>query len=527
MKQTHFPSGIGDNIDVPLLHNQYQQDFQAARRLRFCLVCRKVGSMSPNGYFDCPTCGTRHISNLTAPRLYNRLGVLAGRGGGKTLIGAHAAREEMMVPNSIGWVMGPTFKVLHDSTFPTLIKLIPKSWVKKWSEEHQELTLINNAMVAFRSLEDPERARGPHGVGWGWFDEAAQSPERAYEVFEPTLLAANGIVFATTTVFGFDWTWKKIEQQAINGEPGYWFTRYWSEENPLFRTNPQAMAEIDKARRTWDPAFFAQEYRAERRNAQGLVYKFDLIEEQTIPETPDDVAIKKFIPEWPRIDPSRKILIGLDSGADHPFGALKIVVTERGLVVVGEYLERMQAVSQQWLPVQRKFRIWPNAVTTFAANKNEVNLRLEWGLLGVGIAPAENKHEVGIQRVSSWLYSRQLWFYAPATPKTRAQLQSYHYKDNHLPTTGEKTVKEEVFKLDDELCDALRYALMVFPELPKPKEALMTEGEQKRWDAFDDRTRADIERLRAYNRQVVNDYTDEEERRNPVGEMFNSMSQLW
>src|SRR6267378_4358158 len=36
----------------------------------------------------------------------------------------------------------------------------------------------------------------------------------------------------------------------------------------------------------------------------------------------------------------RQVLVGIDTGADHPFGAVKLVSTEKGLVVVGEYLER-------------------------------------------------------------------------------------------------------------------------------------------------------------------------------------------
>jgi hypothetical protein len=166
VKAPRVPPGCGEALGNPLLFNKYQQDFQEARRQRFCLQCKTLGRMNPEtGTFTCPKCQTVHVSNLTAPRVFDRLLVLAGRGGGKTLIGAHACREEMMVPNSIGWAMGPTFKILHDSTFPTLVGLIdPRLGRSRWEpEEHMELTLLNGAMVAFRSLEDPERARGPHG----------------------------------------------------------------------------------------------------------------------------------------------------------------------------------------------------------------------------------------------------------------------------------------------------------------------------------------------------------------------------
>ncbi len=172
--------------------------FMAARRLRYCLKCQTQGSMDANCKFTCAKCSTEHHNNLTAPRVFDRFSILAGRGGGKTLIGAYAALEEMMVPNGIGWVMGATYKILHDSTFPTLVGLIPPDWVKRWDPEHEEITLFNDHLIAFRSLDDPERARGPHGVGWGWIDEAAQAAVRAYDVFEPTTIKAGGIIICTT-----------------------------------------------------------------------------------------------------------------------------------------------------------------------------------------------------------------------------------------------------------------------------------------------------------------------------------------
>lgn len=521
MKNTHLPPGCGADIHLPLLHNPYQQAFQAARRLRFCLNCNTIGSMNENSEFTCPKCGVKHVSNLTAPRVYDRFLILSGRGGGKTLIGAHAAREEMLVPNSVGWVMGPTYKILHDSTFPTLVKLIPPDWVKKWDSEHLEITLKNNAMVAFRSLEDPERARGPHGVGWGWFDEAAQSPERAYDVFEPTLIKAGGIIIATTTVLGFDWTYDKLEKRALTyKEQGYWATRYWTEENPLFASNPVMSKQIDRAKRTMSPEFFDQEYKAERRNATGLVYNWKWLERSLL-GTDDEV--RKLIPEWPNISPDRELLVGLDSGADHPFGAVLMVVTEKGIVVVRSYLKRMQAISAQAQEIRDTFGIarYPNV--RWYANKNEANLRLEFSLKNLTVVPVENKHDVGIQRMASWLHTNQL-FFAYTAKEAWEQTRNYRYADNTKPSTGEKK-KEAVFKLKDELPDAIRYALMGWPRLPDEAIALQTPEQVARWEAMDDRTRLDIERIRAFNKQSESSDLPVDDPLYPMGEFYSS--QYW
>jgi predicted RNA-binding Zn-ribbon protein involved in translation (DUF1610 family) len=532
--QIRLPPGCGEDLDKSYLYNPYLHDpdptkgFFAALRTRVCLSCKGIGPHDQFGVFTCPKCGMVHHSHATAPRAFDHFNLLAGRGGGKTLAGAHAVREELMIPGSHWWAMGPTYKILWDSTFPTLVRLLNPDWIQHWDADHNEITLINKSKVAFRSLEDPDRARGPHGIKGGWFDEAAQSPQRAYNVFEPTLLKAGGIVICTTTPLGYDWTYDEIEKRAlVYRERGYWATKWWTEENPVFASSPQAMERIERARKSMDPDFYAQEYKAERRNAQGLVYDYSLIEKQSL-LTFDEV--KKFIPEWPAINPSRQIIVGLDSGADHPFGAVMIVATEKGLVCVKEYLRREKALSQHLPAILQAFGL--DAMykdIKWAANKNEKNLRLEFALKDVGVIAAEAKHQVGIQRVQSWLYSQKLYF-AYTCPMTIEQMRSYRYAENEKPS-GEKKLTEDVFKFKDELPDCVRYGMMAWPELPEPKEALMSEREARRWDGLDERSKADILRMREYHKaEEKGGDLEEEDELYPLGTFQGMTSEddgLW
>ena len=515
-----LPPGCGADLDEPILHNPYQEAFQAARRLRFCLNCRTQGSMDENCQFTCKTCATKHESNLTAPRVNDQLLAVAGRGGGKTLVGALAAREEMMAPNSIGWVLGANYKLLHDSTFPTLVRRLNPAWIQRWDPEHMEITLTNNAKVAFRSLEDPDRARGPHGVSWGWFDEAAQCPERAYDVFTPTLIKAAGIVIASTTVLGYDWTYARIEKKAIQNDPGYFAIKWWTEENPLFRSNPVMMRKIERDRKSMTPEFFDQEYKAERHSATGLIYNYRLIDEQTLVTKEE---IRRVLPEWPNIDASRQIIVGLDSGVDHPFGATFDVVTDKGLIQCGEYLERQQAISTHLGPIMTRFglnRFNPQSIT-WAANRNEANLRLEFGLKGVTVLPAEAKHEIGIQRVQSWFQTKQIYFIKDRCPITLDQLKAYRYADN-TTADGQKKAKEAVFKQKDELPDAKRYALMAWPELPDVDKPTLTPREEQRWNALSEKSRQDIAHMRAFNKKSKAGELGDDEAGWPTGEFFGA-----
>jgi phage terminase large subunit len=439
----------------------------------------------------------------------------AGRRSGKTLIGAHAVREELTVPGARWWVCGPTFKHLHDATMPAFLRLVPPDWVKNWNLDNLELELTNGAVVQFRSLDDPERARG-QGLHGAWLDEAAYINPRAWDVLEPSLAENAGICIATTSPAGYDWSYHAFFKKAvIEKEPGYWARRYRTIDNPIFATNEILKAGIEHARKTKTPEVFAAEYEGEDVNFTGAIYG-QMIASQVLATSE---AVKKYIPEWPKIDPTRPIIIGLDSGADHTFGAVLIVVTEGGLVVVAEYLERHQALSTHLVALQGRFDVGRFTNVRWAANKNEAQLRLEFGLRGVGVIEAENRHQIGIQRVQSWLCAGQL-FFAYTVPMTIEQSIAYRWANNY-GVDGQKRNQEDVFKINDELPDAVRYAIGAWPELPKSATSTMTEAQQQRWDAFDHKTREEITQMRAYNKRAVETDLEPTDEGYPLGGFYS------
>ncbi len=400
---------------------------------------------------------------MNAPRVYRRLGVFAGRRGGKSVVGAHGAREEMLVPNSVGWVSGPTEKILHDATMPTLLKLIPREWCSNWDAEHQELTLINGAMVMFRSLHDPDRAHCGVGVHWAWFDEAAFIDESAWHYFEPALTDYGGVAFFTSSVDGFDWTYKAIERKAlVDHQPGYWAAKWRTIDNPYMMS--LRSEEIADAKATMPPQIFRQEFEGERENFTGSVYA-EFLDDTWLA---DDNAVREYIPEWPQLDPSRRVITGLDSGADHPFGAVAIVACEKGMVAVKEYLERQRAFSAHLAVIMTQFPSGPNVM--WAANRNEAQLRLEFAAQGLLVAPAENDQMAGIQRVLAWLYTKQFKI-AYTCPRLFEQMKTLRFAENIAHDKQKR--QEKVFKVDDELPDAVRYSLMCWPTLPTPLTPLI------------------------------------------------------
>lgn len=479
-----LPPNVGLDVGKSLLYSAYQQEFLKAKRMRYAPCCKKIGSSGSDGLFRCPSCG-KQFAPREAPRVYRRLGLFAGRRGGKSVVGAWGAREECMVPNSVGWVSGPTEKILHDATMPAFLKLIPIEWCKHWDAEHQELTLINGALIMFRSLHDPDRGHCGVGCDWAWFDEAAFIDELAWDYFRPALTDFGGVAFFTSSVDGFDWTYERVEKPAlIEHKPGFWACKWRTIDNPFIAT--YRAEEVEDARTSMPPQLFRQEFEGERENFTGSVYG-EYIEKAFLP---DDAAVEAFIPEWPLISPSRRMIIGLDSGADHPFGAVALVVTEKGIVAIGEYLERQRAFTAHLLGIQTTLR--PQGEVLWTANKNEAQLRLEFNAHGILVAPAENDQTAGTQRVLSWLYTGQLKL-AYTVPRTYEQMKKYHYAKNTL-TDGSK-LKEKVFKVEDELPDCIRYALMTWPSLPQVNTALLGRD----MSALSETVRSEIARMKKFN----------------------------
>ena len=436
------------DLDFPLQYNPYQDAFWKAQRQRLCRGCQiEFEAASSNA---CPQCGQKGI------RKFHRLSLISGRRGGKTRAASIAAVAEAMIPNTIGWCCAPTAPKLHRYVLPAMQQLIPAEWVESWNIEFGDLRLKNKSLIHFQTLEDPDQGRG-QGLDWLWMDEASELTEEHWHVIRPSLTERRGSAFFSTSPRSFDWVYDQLYKPAEEGVPGYWACRYSTSENPII-----SLEELAEAKATMPAKMYAQEYEADFVTFTGAVYGED-IQPHHLLNTDD--AVRGFIPEWPYIKPDRPVLVGIDTGADHPFGAVKLVSTEKGLIVVDEYLERERSFIKHASELKRMAGV---EKPRYAINKNEKQPSIELTQHGIYAAKANNDVVAGTERVKSWLYTNQLYFVASKAPQTIRQLQAYRWADN--TASDGQARKEKVFKKHDELPDALRYALMSWPVLPRPQE---------------------------------------------------------
>lgn len=345
---------------------------------------------------------------------------------------------------------------LHRYVIPAFQQLIPPDWVTSWSSEFLDLRLKNGSLIHFQTLEHPDQGRG-QGLDWLWIDEVAELTQDHWNVISPSLADKQGVAFFTTSPRSYDWVWNELYHPAEEGVPGFWALHASTSDNPIFQTS-EGRAYLEREKERLPEQMYRQEYEAGFVVFEGAVYG-SLVDPQIL-RTPEQV--KSLIPEWPDLAPWRQVLVGIDTGADHPFGAVKLVSCEQGLVVIGEYLERHRSFLEHCGSLKL---LASSGNAKWGINRNERQPMIELAQHGIYCMPAENDVVAGTERVKSWLHQKQLWFVESACPMTVKQMKAYRWASDK--TKDGQVRKERVYKKDDELPDCLRYAVMTWPELPK------------------------------------------------------------
>lgn len=141
-------------------------------------------------------------------------GFVGGIGSGKSWAGAWDLLQHALAPGKLGrlyLVVAPTYRMLQDSTWRTLVKLARELRVLRVENKtDMRLTLSNGAEIIGRTADDPERLRGPN-VSGVWLDEASLMQEPVLDICLGRLREAGeqGWLSATFTPRGRrHWTYR-------------------------------------------------------------------------------------------------------------------------------------------------------------------------------------------------------------------------------------------------------------------------------------------------------------------------------
>ncbi len=181
-------------------------------------------------------------------------GFAGGRGSGKTFAGALdlLLRSMSGSPNRLYAVYAPTYPMLRDSSWRTLLDVGEKlRCLRDVNRSDNRLVLGNGSEIVCRSVDDPERARGPNLSG-AWLDEASLMKKSVYHIAIASLREAGeqGWLSATFTPKGrAHWTYDVFGRGGV--DIGLFHAR--SSDNPFL---PSGFVE---AVRSQYPTYFAQQ----------------------------------------------------------------------------------------------------------------------------------------------------------------------------------------------------------------------------------------------------------------------------
>lgn len=369
-----------------------------------------------------------------------------GRRGGKTTLAGEEIKGMAWFKTSRSCYIAPTYQQARDIIWESLKKeLLPISI--SINESRLEIKVRNankeESIVMLRGWESVETLRG-QAFDLLVLDEVAMMRNFSIhweEVIRPTLTDRKGIALFISTPKGFNHFYDLYNKEAKDADyKSFHFTSY---DNPYIPKE-----EIDKARLEMTEDRFAQEYLADFRKTEGLVYKqFDRSKHVYSSDNKDD--------NYKEFEKYEK-LAGLDWGFTHPAAVITVEKTYNGTYFVdNEYYHTGKTEDDvaDYTAGQNFTRVYPdpeNASGIEMLRRKKVNIR--------DVNKGKDSVVSGISVVQELFKSNKL-FINKRCVNLINELETYSYKEER-DQTGSKQ-DELPLKEHDDAVDALRYVLMM------------------------------------------------------------------
>jgi PBSX family phage terminase large subunit len=377
--------------------------------------------------------------------------VRAGRRFGKTVLASLEIVAKAYAKESNIIYVATTYQQARDIAWTTL-KSVAEPIALSINESRLEIKVKNivgtSSLITLRGWENIDTLRGQR-IDFAVLDEVASMRtfwENWEEVIRPTLTDTKGEVMFISTPKGFNHFYQlycldPVEPKAYESQlqdPDYKSFHFTSYDNPYL--DP---VEIEKSKLEMTDDRFAQEYMADFKKTEGLVYK-EFTREKCLYD--DDTRI---------YDPVETIA-GVDFGFTNPTAVLTIIRDYSGnFWVKDEYYRVGNTDSQtaEWVAAQDFNKVY--------ADPEAPNTIKELRLRGVNVREViKGKDSIvnGINKIKELLKAGKLHIHKRCS-NTILEFETYSYpekKDDSNP-------KELPIKENDHAMDALRYAITMQP----------------------------------------------------------------
>lgn len=361
-----------------------------------------------------------------------------GRRAGKTTLAIEEIKGKAIYTKANIAYIAPTYQQARDIAWETLKKEMQGAIISI-NESRLEIkvknTLGTESMITLKGWESIESLRG-QSFDMLVIDEVAMMRNfwtSWQEVIRPTLTDRKGEVMFISTPRGFNHFYELYNMHLTDKDyASFHFTTY---DNP--HIDP---TEVEKSKLEITETRFAQEYLADFKKVEGLVYKeFDRTRH-----------LYEKLPENTHFE----YLGGVDFGFTHPAAVTHVYKTPNNdYYVENEYYQKGRTENQiaDYIASCKFNRVYPDPENPSAiqvlANKN-VNIR--------EVTKGKNSVKSGIDRVRD-LFKQNKLHINKRCVNLIGELESYSYGDSK--DGGD--VAENPVKENDDLLDSLRYVIFM------------------------------------------------------------------
>lgn len=362
------------------------------------------------------------------------------------------------------WVVSATYKLLRFA-YEEIVRMLPRELIESINQSTRTIWIKGNVRIDFVSADNPQHLVGASLNGL-WVDEACLVKEGAWEQnLRARLADQQGFaIFTSTPEHGrANWLYQQLVSRA--GTDPYIGSFTWTtEENPYV-----PRAEIEHARATMDPAWYARKWCASWDSFGGAIYPAfdDAIHVTTEERLRVELGIRR---PWKEVfaEHGNRAIAAIDFGHGAPGCMLTVgEIGDVAWVVLDEFysvgIRPLVGSTRTWFgECQRVMRDY--GVKEFVGDYGGGGDGHMQDLRNNGI-PVRNAHktvQAGISRVAGALHVN------PITKRPRLrilntarnlirELRVYQWKQ---APNGTDFLDEPAPGQDDHAADSLRYAAM-------------------------------------------------------------------
>ncbi len=329
-----------------------------------------------------------------------------------------------------------TYKDARDIAWGMLLKELEPIIIKT-NDSRLELIVKNQdgqrALIKLRGWESVESARGTKS-DFDVYDEVAKYKNfwmYWHEVLRPTLTDYLGEAIFYSTPRGFNHFYDLFNLES--GDADYKSFHFTSYDNSFL-----SVTELEKAKKEMTEDRFAQEYLADFRKTEGLVYKEFSRDRHLFEEEP-----KKVI----------ETIAGIDFGFTNPCAVISIKRDDDNRFYVTDEWYKTQRTEGQIADHVASCKF--NKVYPDPENPSAIEVLNQKGISVSEVIKGKDSIKSGINKVRE-LFKQNRLFIHKSCKNLISELETYSYPERR-PNQPEPEVP---IKENDHALDALRYAIM-------------------------------------------------------------------